>query len=173
MSLFAPRGTTSFRFQTAGTAEFRLTGPVAGDVQQLEIVSSLPYCLNQRCTCASFASIIFPVFEGHENPDNLCVLQRNFAKLVKFLQHLPALQSLGLFGFSVGGVAQPLELEGLDEAQLVVEYPLLFALLTCLSRTSLRILAIRSGATFGAWHRWERPSNDEPFPFLPHKIIRR
>jgi hypothetical protein len=32
--------TTSFRFQTAGTAEFRLTGPVAGDIQQLEIVSS-------------------------------------------------------------------------------------------------------------------------------------
>jgi hypothetical protein len=37
-------------------------------------------------------------------------------------------------------------------------------------RTSLRILAIRSGATFGAWHRWERPSDNEPFPFLHYQL---
>lgn len=99
--------------------------------------------------------------------------QRNFTRLVKFLEQLPALESLGLSGFEVDGVNHPLDLDGLDEAQLVVVYPLLFAFLSFLTRTSLRVLAIRPGAAPGAWHRWERPSDDEPFSFLPDRIIRR
>lgn len=100
--------------------------------------------------------------------------QRNFTRLVKFLEHLPALDSLILSGFEFGGVNnQPLELDGLDEAQLVVEYPLLFAFLSFLTRTSLRVLALRPGAASSALYGWERPSDDEPFPFLPKRIVRR
>lgn len=66
----------------------------------------------------------------------------------------------------VGDVGQPLELDGLDEAQLVVEYPLLFALLSCLIRTSVITLVISSYALTSRRYKWTRSSRDEPFQLV-------
>jgi hypothetical protein len=68
-----------------------------------------------------------------------------------------------LYGVSVGNVVQPLKLDGLSEARLMVEYPMLFALLTCLARTSLTTLVLATEAGSGTRYTWKRSSRDEPF----------
>ncbi|TKA55806.1 hypothetical protein B0A53_02944 [Rhodotorula sp. CCFEE 5036] len=136
LSTFALRGTTAFLFRTAGEVSFGLKTPVAGDVQELEIFSHYPYRLTDG---------------------------RKFAKLVDFVEEIPTLRSFGLFGISVLNVVQPLKLDGLSEARLMVEYPMLFALLTCLARTSLTTLVLATEAGSGTRYMWKRSSRDEPF----------
>lgn len=90
-------------------------------------------------------------------------MQRNFARLVDFVEQIPTLQNLGVFGIAVGDTSQPLALDGLSEARLMIEYPMLFALLACLARTSVTTLALASEASTGSRYKWKRSSRDEPF----------
>lgn len=89
--------------------------------------------------------------------------QRKFAKLVDFIEQIPTLRDFGLFGISVGNVVQPLKLDGLSEARVMVEYPMLFALLTCLARTSLTTLVLATEAASGTRYKWKRSTREEPF----------
>lgn len=77
---------------------------------------------------------------------------------------MPSLHRFGFYGLVVDGSDFDLDLDGVDEAELKVEYPMLFALLSCLTETSVTNLIIASNARkTSTRYKWKRPSRDEPF----------
>lgn len=81
-----------------------------------------------------------------------------------FIQKLPALRRFALYGLVVSGDGRPLELAGLDETQVIAEYPLLFALLSSIARTSVTTLSIvPAEEQLQKRYTWKRLSRDKPF----------
>lgn len=62
-------------------------------------------------------------------------MQRNFASLVGFIKKMLALHRFGFYGLAGHGTDFDLDLDGVVEGELKVEYPMLFALLSCLTET--------------------------------------
>lgn len=90
-----------------------------------------------------------------------------------FIQKLPALRRLVLYGLTVTGDGRTLELAGLDETQLIAEYPLLFALLSFVTHMPVTTLIIAPDEEQPRkQYRWQRLSRDEPFEFSPSGVIR-
>ncbi|GAA5960388.1 hypothetical protein JCM8115_001164 [Rhodotorula mucilaginosa] len=137
LSIFAPRGATTFRFYTAGAADLRPMGYFGGAVQDLSITSRVPYNLTA---------------------------DRNFASLVGFIEKMPALHRFAFYGLAVLGSDFDLDLDGVVEGELKVEYPMLFALLLCLTDTSVTTLIIAADARkTSTRYKWKRPSRYVPF----------
>ncbi|TKA55805.1 hypothetical protein B0A53_02943 [Rhodotorula sp. CCFEE 5036] len=138
-STFAPRGVTTFCFRTAGTARFDLSDSAFdyNNIRYVDIASAIPYELAKG---------------------------RKFTELVHFIQKLPALRRFALYGLVVSGDGRPLELAGLDETQVIAEYPLLFALLSSIARTSVTTLSIvPAEEQLQKRYTWKRLSRDKSF----------
>ena len=91
-------------------------------------------------------------------------MQRNFASLVGFIEKMPALHRFAFYGLAVLGSDFDLDLDGVVEGELKVEYPMLFALLLCLTDTSVTTLIIAADAQKSSTrYKWKRPSRYVPF----------
>lgn len=166
LSMFAPRGVTTFRFRTVGTAEFLVTDLAFDKVRDVEITSSSPYNLTTdvrhrfslppRSTRSALSKSDPRLTKGFS-----CT-QRNFSQLLGFIQKLPNLRRLVFTGLAVDVGGQAFVLAGLDETQLIMQYPMLAALLSFVTRTSVTtlILAPDNGPTTKRY-RWTRQYRHE------------
>lgn len=166
LSMFAPRGVTTFRFRTVGTAEFLVTDLAFDKVRDVEITSSSPYNLTTgvrrrfslppRSTRSALSEVCFVVDQGF-----FCT-QANFSQLLGFIQKLPNLRRLVFTGLAVDVGGQAFVLGGLEETQLIIQYPMLYALLSFVTRTFVTtlILAPDDGPT-AKRYRWTRQYRHE------------
>lgn len=83
---------------------------------------------------------------------------------MRFIQNLPTLRRFDLYGLTVTGDGRTLELAGLDETQLIAEYPLLFALLSFATHTSVTtLIVVPEVERLQKQFKWKRLSRDKPF----------